>query len=93
MTHQVLGILGWAYMGVVGVGFLLYFLLRLSEPFELWWRARREARVDYAQYAATRDIRDIRRRAIYDLLEAERQYHDIGSRDDVIDSTAVELKP
>ena len=89
---QVVGILAWAYMGVVGVGLLLYFLVWLSEPFELWWKARREARVDYARYAATRDIRDIRRRAIHDLLEAERQYHGVGSRDDVIESTAVEIK-
>jgi hypothetical protein len=92
MAHRVLDILAWAYMGGAGVGFLLYFLLRLSEPFELWWRGRREARVDYARYTATRDIRDIRRRAIHDLLAAERQYHEVGSRDDVIESTAVEIK-
>jgi hypothetical protein len=89
MAHQVLVILGWAYMGIVGVGLLLYFLLRLAEPFELWWRARREARPDYARYAVARDIRDIRRRAIHDLLTAEREYHGGG---DVIDGTCSEIE-
>ncbi|HEY7829534.1 MAG TPA: hypothetical protein VIC06_03095 [Solirubrobacteraceae bacterium] len=78
-------------MGVVGVGFLLYGLLRLSEPFELWWKAHRTARIDYARYAAIRDIRDIRRRAIHDLLAAERQYRDIGG-DSVIDGTCSEIE-
>jgi hypothetical protein len=91
MAHQVLGILGWAYMGVVGVGFLLYLLLEIVGRIENKLLLLREARVDYARYAATRDIRGIRRRAIHDLLAAERGYHDTRGSGDVIDSTAVEV--
>jgi hypothetical protein len=75
-------------IALVGVGIgIVEIQARIEEQ-----RRDREHRmpVVYARYAATRSIRDIRRQAIRDLLEAERrQRTDYG---DVIEGTAVEVE-
>jgi hypothetical protein len=57
----------------------------------VWQSWRRRVRFGYEIYAAEQTIHGIRRRAIHDLLTAEREYHDVGGGD-VIEGTAVEVR-
>ena len=74
--------------------FLVTLLLLTVGSFvkRIWQNWRRKARFDYEVYAAARDIKDIGRRAIHDLLAAEQEYRDIGGGGDVIEGTAVEVR-
>jgi hypothetical protein len=54
-------------------------------------RRQRQTKVALTRYAATRSIRDIKRQAIRDLLEAERDYYQ-ACHGDVIEGTAVEVR-
>jgi len=75
-------------VGLIGVGIgILEVEARIEER-----RRDREHRmpVAYSRYAATRSIRDIKRQAIRELLEAERYARaDYG---EVIEGTAVEVE-
>ncbi len=53
-------------------------------------RRQRRTTVVSTRYAATRSIRDIKRQAIHELLDAERRQH--AGFCDVIEGTAVEVK-
>jgi hypothetical protein len=56
-------------------------------------RAKRQmVNLYYERYAATEAIRALKRSAIREMLEAEREYRYIGGNGEVIESTAVEIK-
>jgi hypothetical protein len=58
----------------------------------LWRKLSAKAGATYDAYAAEQAIRAIRRRAIHELLTAEREHGYLGSNDDVIEGTAVEVE-
>jgi hypothetical protein len=72
--------LAWS---VIGVAVLVEWVCR---------RLFKRTHLDYQHYAAEQAIRDIKRRAIQELLAAERHYHKSGSDGDVIEGTAVEVR-
>ncbi len=92
MVHQALVIISYGYMVVVGVGLFLYLLLCLSEPVEKQWKLRQERRIDYARYAALRDVRAVRRHAIREMLKAERERRDTAGYGEIIDGTCHEVE-
>jgi len=60
-------------------------------------RARRRQRrqrtsLTYERYAAEQAIRELKRRAVHELLTAEREHRDLGSRGEIIEGTAVEVR-
>jgi hypothetical protein len=57
-----------------------------------WRRLRRNSRLDYQRYQAEEAIRAIKRRAVHEMLTAERQYRDLGGSDEIIEGTAVEVR-
>lgn len=59
---------------------------------EAWRHMRRASRLDYERYRAEEEIRNIRREAICDLLEAERAHRYAYHDPNIIESTAVEVK-
>jgi hypothetical protein len=75
-------------LGSIGVGVgILAVEGRIEE-----WRSKRQHRAAaaFTRYAATRSIRDIKRQAILDLLDAECDYYP-ACHGDVIEGTAVEV--
>ena len=58
----------------------------------VWRRQRRDSRLDYERYQAEEAIRGIKRRAVHDLLAAERDYRDLGGSGEIIEGTAVEVR-
>jgi hypothetical protein len=76
-------------IGLIGVGLgIVEIDARIEER-----RRRRDRRmpVAYVRTAAVRSVREIRRQAIRDLLDAERGYRQAGYGD-VIEGTAVEVE-
>lgn len=56
-------------------------------------RSRRESRLFYQQYRAEQDIHNIKRNAVQEMLRAEREYRDTRDSGEVIEGTAVEVRP
>jgi hypothetical protein len=53
---------------------------------------RQRGRLIYERYAAEQALRNIKRRAIYELLTAEREHRDLDGSGDIIEGTAVEVR-
>jgi hypothetical protein len=89
--HQIDGIIG----AVISV-LIIFLSIGVAILVELRYQRRQDGRgrasPEYLRSAAEFSIRNIRRQAIREMFEAERQYHDVGRSDDVIESTAVEIK-
>jgi hypothetical protein len=54
---------------------------------------RQRVNLYYERYAATQAIRALKRNAIREMLEAEREYRSTGGDGEIIESTAVEVEP
>ena len=82
-----------AVCGVVVVaGFLLWAVIGLVAAAE-WVRDRLpiRARLDYERFHAEQSIRSIKRRAVHEMLEAERAVR-YAYDPDIIEGTAVEVR-
>lgn len=96
MIHQAHAFLvGLLELGAVyGVTFLVVGVIVgvVSVVSATWRRLRRNSRLDYERYQAEEAIRAIKRRAVHEMLTAERQYRDLGGSGEVIEGTAVEVR-
>jgi hypothetical protein len=90
--YQIDGLIG-AVIGMLlfwlGVGVAILIELRSQQRHAEW---RRRARQEYTHGVAEFSIRSIKRRAVREMLTAERAHHDLGHSGEVIDSTAVEIR-
>ena len=75
----------WAV--VAGVLFDSYEAIRAR-----YRQRRRRTRLTYERYAAEQAIRSIRRRAVQELLTAEREHRELGGSGEIIEGTAVEVR-
>ena len=96
MLHQAHAFLaGLLELGAVyGVTFLVVgvIVVVVSVVSATWRRLRRNSRLDYERYQAEEAIRAIKRRAVHEMLTAERECRDLGGSGDVIEGTAVEVR-
>jgi hypothetical protein len=92
MVLQGLGLLFYGFGVAVLAGFGVWAVIGLIAAWERV-RDRLGARdnLDYAVFRAQQEIRDIRRQAIHDMLEAERDQR-YAYDPDVIEGTAVEVR-
>lgn len=91
-SYQVAGLIGAAFFVCLywfGVGVFLIVEERRQQRRQEW---RRQAGQEYVRDLAEFSIRRTRRRAIQEMLAAEREYHDVGGSGDVIEGTAVEVR-
>jgi len=89
LLHDLLNAIGVVGM-VAGTVIWLYWITGWVE--RVWQHLRRGSRVDYQRYQAEQAIRSIRRRAIQELLTAEREHRDLVGMGEIVESTAVEVR-
>jgi hypothetical protein len=75
---------------VAGAVIWLYWITGRVE--HVWRHLRRGSRLDYQRYQAEQALRSIKRRAIHELLTAEREHRDLGGSGEIIEGTAVEVR-
>ena len=88
------GLFYWVALFFVcgGGGLALYVVVDIAELLETRRRRRRGRRLQLERYQAEQTIRCIRREAMCELLETEREYRDAASDLAVIEGTAVEVR-
>jgi hypothetical protein len=93
MVHQFLHDLLKA-VGVSGLvaGAVIWLFWIAGWVERVWRRPRRRSRLDYERYQAEQAIRSIKRRAVHELLTAEREYRDRSGNGEIIEGTAVEVR-
>jgi hypothetical protein len=95
MVHQAHAFLVGALeiCAVYGVSILVTGTIVVAAGFVIgvWRRQRRSSRLDYERHEAEQTIRSIKRRAIQEMLAAEREHRDLGGSGEIIEGTAVEV--
>jgi hypothetical protein len=92
MVHQGFVILTYISLGLIVGAPLLALAGDLIKHLQTKWRSRYGADLYYKTYAANQAIRTIRRRAVQELLSAEREHRELGDSGEIIESTAVEVR-
>jgi len=79
-------------LGVAGGVLLVLCVFGAVALLDGWRRHFGRDSIEHARVAAEFALRDIRRQAVRDLLDAERQYHGRFDEGEVIEGTAVEVR-